>query len=91
MAQDKTGDPRDREQRTGGARFVPAAAGYGTEAIVPAPLNSGPPRPEPEERWTLGFRQHPGQPPEGGAEGDRAVVPAEPDEDDGKPQTGEAR
>jgi hypothetical protein len=76
MARDITGDPKDRGRHAAGARFVPVAAGYGTEAIVPAPLNSGPPRPEPEERWTLGVGHHPERPAEGGE--DAAVVAGDP-------------
>ena len=27
---------------------------YGAGFVIPGPLTAGPPRPEPEERWTLG-------------------------------------
>lgn len=90
MARNTTGDPKDRDQHAGGARFVPVAAGYGTEAIVPAPLNSGPPQPEPDERWTLGLGRHSGRPPQADTGGDLAVVPAEPDENAGKPPPNQA-
>ena len=73
MTRDRTSDPEGRSRHAAGARFVPVAGLYGTEAIVPAPLDSGPPRPEPEERWTLGVAQHLERPPEDGADGDRAA------------------
>lgn len=78
MTQKKTGDPKDREQHGGSARFVPVAAAYGTMAIVPGPITSGPPQPEPEERWTLAPVRRP-EPP-AGPDGDGVAegVPVEP-------------
>jgi hypothetical protein len=75
MAKAKTGDPKDGEPHSGGARFMPVGAGYGTEAIVPGPMTAGPPRPEPEERWTLAPVRRPG-PPAG--EDDDAAAEAAP-------------
>jgi hypothetical protein len=75
----KTGDPKDGEQHVGGRRFMPIAAPLSRIAIiVPGPLTAGPPKPEPEQRWTLGPGRRPEPPVEPGV--DRAVegVPLEP-------------
>jgi hypothetical protein len=53
MTDKKTGDPKDDDRPAGRRRFVPVTGTYGTEVVVPGPLTAGPPRPEPEERWTL--------------------------------------
>jgi hypothetical protein len=79
MAEKKTGDPKDGEQHVGGARFMPVAAPLSHIAIVvPGPLTAGRPKPEPEERWTLGPGRRP-EPP-GGPDVDPAVesAPVEP-------------
>lgn len=64
MADKRTGDPKDGAEHVGGGRFVPVAGVYGTEVMLPGPITPGPPKPEPEERWTL-------------APGHRAEPPAE--------------
>ena len=77
VAGKKTGDPKDGAQHVGGGRFVPVAL-HGIGAVLPGPLTAGPPKPEPEERWTLGPGRRP-EPP-AGPDVDPAVegVPVEP-------------
>jgi hypothetical protein len=58
VTREKTGDPKDHEQHTGGARFIPVTGSYGTAAVIPGPMTPGPPQPEPEERWTLAPGRH---------------------------------
>lgn len=57
MAEKKTGDPKDDAQHVGGGRFVPVAL-HGIGVVLPGPLSAGRPKPEPEERWTLGPGRH---------------------------------
>ncbi len=51
MDKEKTGDPKDGEQHDSGPRY--GFLGPTTTSFVPRPMTSGPPQPEPEERWTL--------------------------------------
>lgn len=86
MAEKRTGDPRDEAQHVGGRRFVPVHGVYGTAVIVPGPLTAGPPKPEPEERWTLAPGRHEDAPTEGDAPPDAG--PGEPVEPKTSPQPG---
>jgi hypothetical protein len=76
MTAKKTGDPKDAPNAASGARFVPVTGTYGTEVIVPGPLTAGRPKPEPEERWTLGPGRHPEPDDEPGSEA--PALPSEP-------------
>jgi hypothetical protein len=68
MTEKRSGDPTSGRQedddrktaarKVGAARFVPMAAGFQTAVVVPGALGSGPPQPEPEERWTLAPGRH---------------------------------
>lgn len=73
MAEKKTGDPKDGAQHVGGGRFVPVAL-HGIGVVLPGPLTAGPPKPEPEEGWTLGPGHRPAAatgPDDGGPVEDR--------------------
>ena len=61
-----SGQPQPRSPRVAGAFLGPG----GTLPGIPAALSSGPPQPEPPERWTLGP----------GADHAADVAPDEPDD-----------
>jgi hypothetical protein len=67
MREQKDGDPKDAAEHPGGTRIVP---GHGMGFAVPGPITAGAPKPEPEERWTLGPARHPDQTPEDDEDGD---------------------
>jgi len=46
----------EREERSASGLVGPFISPSGAMMLIPRALDSGPPRPEPEERWTLGPR-----------------------------------
>jgi len=77
MAERKTGDPKDGQQHVGGRRFVPVAL-HGIGVVLPGPLTAGRPKPEPEERWTLGPGRRPEPPAGPDVDPEAEGVPLEP-------------
>lgn len=61
MDRKRIGDPKDGAKPAGERRFVP---GHGMGFLVPSPITAGRPKPEPEDRWTLGPGRRE-EPPEG--------------------------